>query len=109
MELVSRLDIFSEYQLRDLGGIHQYLEYNNYSVTHLSIRSVEIGPEHIAHVTKTNTRLQEIYLNGNNTGDKGAKCIAEAIKKNCSMYVLNNIGDEGLIWIAEAMKKNHAL
>jgi hypothetical protein len=55
----------------------------------------------------------EIFLNGNEFGAQGLKCISRAIETNSALYKIsmafNNIGDEGAKWFSEAIKWNYNL
>jgi len=57
--------------------------------------------------------VTELNLNENNLGTPGAKCIAEALKANTTLTVvdlsLNYIDDEGGKAIAEALDANKTL
>ncbi len=54
-----------------------------------------------------------IYLGSNKIGDEGAKDLAEALKVNTSLEMIdlgsNKIGDEGAKDLAEALKVNTSL
>jgi Ran GTPase-activating protein (RanGAP) involved in mRNA processing and transport len=56
---------------------------------------------------KRNYSIQKIDLGGNNIGDKGAKCIAEAIQNNSTLDKIdlesNCIKEEGAKDLSEAI------
>ena len=84
----------------------------NSQVTRLYL--VGIDGDYIANVIQHNTHLLEIQLSPfNRIGAEGAKWLAEAIKINSSLQMINlngnSIGAEGAKEIAEAIKINCAL
>ena len=68
----------------------------------------------VAEILKSNTSVTRVYLGGNKEiGDEGAKALAEALKVNATVEVLDldgcGIGDDGAAAIAEALRSNTSL
>src|SRR5690606_28763797 len=90
------------------------------TLTSLGLRDNEVGPdgmEALAETLKQKTcALSDIQLKGNKILPMGAGHLANALKFNKSLKVLelqsNNIGSEGVKLLCEALKHNssvHAL
>jgi hypothetical protein len=59
------------------------------------------------------SRLEELYLCGNRLGDEGVSVLADALKSNCTLRVLdlgrNRFGDQGARDLAEFLRSNSSL
>ena len=68
----------------------------------------------VAEILTSNTSVTEVFLSGNEKiGDEGAKALAEALKVNATVKLLNlsdcGIGDDGAAALAEALRSNTSL
>jgi len=68
----------------------------------------------VAEILKTNTSVTEVKLyNNKEIGDEGTKALAEALKVNTTLKLLDlqvcGIGDDGAVALAEALRSNTSL